>query len=149
MPLVYRSMKSEESLICPMVGDSGTKLGIRDKDLQPVNGMAHPNQGGMSVVSSIAGFRRRLAQKRIPPEYLPRRLAENGKIPGANGPNKFHIFRIGAGDFDSGNLNSDLFVDKDQDDHATVQPVEIVPYDQFRAAIIATREEWVSGEKDD
>ena len=150
MSVAFRSMKSEPDRVCPVVGDSGTKLGVRERDLPPdINGLAQPKQGGMSVISSIAGFRRRIGQLRFPPDYVPRRLAENGKIPGATGSNRFHIFKIGEGEFCSGNLNEELFVEQDQEDHATVQPMTAVPYEQFRTAIAATRDHWVSGEHDE
>ena len=49
----------------------------------------------MSVVSSIAGFRHRAAKCLFSPEMLPKRLHDNGKIPGASGPNSLHVFCIG------------------------------------------------------
>jgi len=150
MPLAYRSMKSEADRICPVVGDRATELGIRERDLKPdKGGLAQPKQGGMSVVSSIAGFRRRVSKLRFPPMLVPRRLAESGDIPGALGNDSLHIFKIGEGSFCSGDLNKELFLEQDQDDHGTVQPVTPVPYEQYRMAIVATRDDWVSGEVDD
>jgi hypothetical protein len=57
MPLIYRAMRAEGNL--PLVGHvKGDTLGVReiimkgDKeegDIKPVNGMVHPETGGMSV----------------------------------------------------------------------------------------------------
>ena len=103
----------------------------------------------MSVVSSIAGFRHRLAKKKFDPEMLPRRLDENGKIPGARGPNSLHVFRIGAGAFEPAPLNDDLRLEPDQDEHGTVQPTRVMPYNEYRGAVVATCEQWASGEEDE
>ena len=68
MPRAYRIMKSEGTTLRPVVGDSATKLGVRPKDLLPdAEGNALPGKGGMSVLPSIAGLRRRLAEKRFNP----------------------------------------------------------------------------------
>ncbi len=149
MPQMYRSMKAQVNLLRPSIGDSCTKLGVRDpKDLKSRDGRAHPGEGGMSVVSSIAGFRHRVAKCLFSPEMLPKRLHDNGKIPGASGPNSLHVFCIGQGAFESAMLTEDLRLEPDEDEHGTVQPARIMPYDDYRRAIVDTCEQWRSGEED-
>jgi hypothetical protein len=142
-------MKSEAGAVRPVVGDSSSKLGIRPVDIEQRQGNAHPGEGGMSVVSSIAGFRRRIAKKKFSPEMLPVRMNDSGKIPGASGRNSLHVFRIGEGAFEAGSLNELLFLQPDEDDHGTVQPAHAMPYNDYRRAIIDTRDQWVSGEEDE
>jgi hypothetical protein len=149
MTRAYRSMKSESNAVRPVLGDSSSKLGIRPVDLQERDGNAHPGEGGMSVVSSIAGFRRRIVKKKFSPEMLPVRMSDSGKIPGASGRNSLHVFRIGDGDFEAGSLNEVLLLQPDNDDHGTVQPAHVMPYNDYRQAIIDTRDQWVSGEEDE
>jgi hypothetical protein len=37
----------------------------------------------------------------------------------------------------------------DRDDHGTVQPAAVLPYQEFKQAIYDTRDQWVSGEEED
>ena len=148
MPRMYRSMKSQNNLVRPVVGDTCTKLGVRTPtDLASHNGNASPGEGGMSVVSSIAGFRFRVAKKKCNPEMLPRRLHENGKIPGAD--NSLHVFRIGEGPFRAGLAQSASRLEPDGDEHGTLQPAWVMPYTEYRQAIVATHEQWTTGEEDE
>ena len=59
--------------------------------------------GGVSVVSSIAGLRRRVAKNLFSPNMVPQRLSDLGKVPGAIGPRNLHLFRIGEGALNSAN----------------------------------------------
>lgn len=138
----------------PMLGDAATKLGIRDgqngrPDLKPdAAGNAVPAQGGMSVVSSIAGLAARVAAGRFPPSLVPQRLNDSGQVPGAIGRNTLHVFRIGEGIFENGPLNDELQLVPDQHHHGTVQPAKVVAYAEFRQALTDTRDAWQSGEAD-
>ena len=98
---MYRVMKRAESDAKPEVGDTATKLGVREKDLIPRDGNAHPGEGGMSVVSCIAGFRRRMSRGLCNPMMVPQRLHDKGRVPGAIGKQYLHLFRHGDGPFDA------------------------------------------------
>lgn len=63
MPRMYRVMKQSDTDGKPEIGDTATKLGIRETDLPPRDGNAHPGEGGMSVVSSPA-YRQALVDTR-------------------------------------------------------------------------------------
>src|SRR5438045_1920617 len=109
MPRAYRVMKAEGNPPRPVVGDSATKLGVRARDLPPdAQGNAQPNQGGMSVVSSIAALRSRVAKGKFPPRMVPQRLSDCGLVPGAIGPLDLHLFRIGDGAFEDALLTEQL-----------------------------------------
>jgi hypothetical protein len=104
-------MKAEGDPPRPVVGHSATKLGVRERDLAPdEDGNARPRKGGMSVVSSIAGLRRRVAMNIFSPSMVPQRLNDLGKVPGAMGPNTLHLFRIGEGRFEYGPLTDRLML---------------------------------------
>jgi hypothetical protein len=133
-----------------MIGDTATKLGVRERDLAPDSeGNAQPGQGGMSVVSSVAGLRRRVARMIFSPAMVPQRLNDLGLVPGAIGSNALHLFRIGGGNFELAPLTDRLMLVPDRDDHGTVQPATVMLYQQFKQAIYDTRDQWVSGEGDD
>ena len=103
----------------------------------------------MSVVSSIAGLRGRVAKNLFSPNMVPQRLSDLGKVPGAIGPRNLHLFRIGEGAFVVGQLTERLMLVPDHDDHGTIQPAVTMPYGEYKQAINDTRERWVSGEDDD
>src|SRR5437879_4603686 len=68
MPLVYRAMQSEKD--GPMVGhERSDTLGVREADVQPVDGLVHPGAGGMSVSRS---------KQELPPHLIPKRLRTQG-----------------------------------------------------------------------
>jgi hypothetical protein len=143
-------MKAENVPLRPVIGDTATKLGVREKDLAPdEDGNVRPGQGGMSVVSSIAGLRRRVARNIFSPSMVPQRLSDLGKVPGALGPNTLHLFRIGEGRFEHGPVADQLVLAPDRDDHGTIQPASTMRYQDFKQAIMETRDQWVSGENDD
>ena len=148
MPRMYRVMKRGESVVRPEVGDTATKLGVRERDLPPRDGNAHPGIGGMSVVSCIAGLRRRMRQGSCNPAMVPQRLHDAGRVPGAIGQNSLHLFRHGEGPFVRGPVTARLALAPDGNDHATVQPSAVMAYDEYRQALVATRNDWVSGEGD-
>ena len=82
MPRAYRTMKAEGESPRPVIGDSATKLGVREADLAAdERGNAEPGKGGMSVVSSIAGLRSRVAKQLFPPKMVPQRLNDSGPSP--------------------------------------------------------------------
>ncbi len=150
MPRAYRPMRAEGEPLRPVIGDSATRLGVRERDLAPDNeGNARPRQGGMSVVSSVGGLRRRIARQIFSPGMVPQRLSDSGLVPGAIGPNSLHLFRIGNGSFELAVLTDRLMLVPDRDDHGTVQPEAVIPYQEFKQAIYDTRDQWVSGEADD
>lgn len=103
----------------------------------------------MSVVSSIAGLRRRVARQIFSPGMVPQRLNDLGLVPGAMGSNSLHLFRIGEGNFELGPLTDQLTLVPDLDDHGTVQPAASMPYEEYKQAIYDTQNQWVSGEGDD
>lgn len=143
-------MKAEGKPPRPVIGDTATKLGVRERDLAADEaGNAQPGRGGVSVVSSIAGLRRRVAKHVFSPSMVPQRLNDLGKVPGAMGPNTLHLFRIGEGAFERGPLNDQLVLVPDRDDHGTVQPASTMPYNEYKQAVYDTRNRWVSGEYDD
>jgi len=148
MPRMYRVMKRAEPEVKPEVGDTATKLGVRERDLPPRDGNAHPGEGGMSVVSCIAGFRRRMMRKLCSPKMVPKRLHDTGKIPGAIGSQSLHLFRHGEGSFEHSSVTEQLTLVPDGDDHATVQPSAVMVYADYRQALVNTRNDWVSGEDD-
>lgn len=150
MPRAYRPMKAEGEPPRPVIGDTATKLGVRERDLAPDNeGNARPRHGGMSVVSSVAGLRRRVARHVFSPSMVPQRLNDSGLVPGAIGPNNLHLFRIGNGSFELAFLTDRLMLVPDRDDHGTVQPAAVMPYQAFKQAIYDTRDQWGSGEAED
>ncbi|HVC96708.1 MAG TPA: hypothetical protein VND64_23725 [Pirellulales bacterium] len=143
-------MKSENVPPRPVIGASATKLGVREGDLAPdEDGNARPGQGGMSVVSSISGLRRRVARNVFSPSMVPQRLNDLGKVPGAMGPNTLHVFRIGEGGFEHARLTDRLVLAPDHDDHGTIQPASMMRYEEYKQAITDTRDQWASGEDDD
>ncbi len=92
--MAYRSMKAEGEPPQPIVGDSATKLGVRSVDLSPdAEGNAVQGEGGVSVFSSIAGIDRRL-KAGFPPDMVPERLQNAGKVIGAIGRNTLRVFRL-------------------------------------------------------
>ncbi len=149
MPTSYRSMQTDGHEVRPLLGDTATRLGVRDRDLRPDGGNAHPGRGGMSVVSSVAGLRRRVQNGLFPPSMVPVRLNDNGKVPFASGNNLLHVFRIGQGPFAAGPITEELILQPDHDDHGTVQPIVIMPYQEYKQAIVRTRDLWTCGEEDD
>ncbi len=145
MPRMYRVMKKSRQEMTPEVGNTAVKLGVRDGsdggrvDLAKDNGNAPPGRGGMSVVSCIAGLRRRMKKGLCRPDMVPKRLHDAGKIPGAMGPNSLHLFRHGEGPFANGPVTAQLSLVIDGDDHGTIQPAALMPYDEYRQAIVGTR----------
>ncbi|MEX1026886.1 MAG: hypothetical protein WD049_02605 [Candidatus Paceibacterota bacterium] len=144
-------MKSEGEPPRPVIGDTATKLGVRERDLAPdAHGDAVPGLGGVSVFSSIAGIGRRL-QLGFPPSMVPSRLHNAGKVIGANGPESLRVFRLGEGEYERGFIatNLELVPDGDESpDHGTIQPARVMAFDDFRKAIVNTRKFWVDGEDD-
>ncbi|KAA1258186.1 hypothetical protein LF1_07020 [Rubripirellula obstinata] len=151
MPKAYRIMKAEGDPPKPVVGESATKLGIRERDLKAdENGDAVPGVGGLSVFSSIAGIGRRIPD-RFPPDMVPKRLHGSERVIGATGPNSLRVFRLGEGDYEQGGIAPGLCLVPDGEvspDHGTIQPDQTMPMDEYRQAIADTKELWEDGEND-
>jgi hypothetical protein len=131
----------------PAIGDTSSKLGVRDSDLRIDNsGNAVPGTGGTSVIEPMPGLRVRL--RSMSPSMVPRRLHDDGRIPGAIGSNDRRVFKIGAGVWEVGNLTADLKIVPDSNHHGTIQPQTLMPMTNFRDAIKATRNDWQDGEGD-
>ncbi|HQX53895.1 MAG TPA: hypothetical protein PLY87_16520 [Planctomycetaceae bacterium] len=152
MPKAYRSMKADGDPPIPIIGDAATKLGVRPRDLLPdPDGNAIPGDGGVSVFSSIAGIARRL-KLGFPPEMVPERLHDAGKVIGAIGPNSLRVFRLGVGKYEAGPIASDLYLVPDGDDnrdHGTIQPDRVMPFIDYKQAIANTQSLWLDGENDE
>ncbi|MBA4017561.1 MAG: hypothetical protein C0483_10350 [Pirellula sp.] len=147
-------MKSEGDPLRPVLGDAAAKLGVRDgldgrkPDLAPDAGNAVPGNGGLSVVSSIAGLAFRVANGMFPPSLVPQRLNDSGQVPGAIGVNSLCVFRIGEGVFEDALLCEELRLVPDHNHHGTVQPAGVMAYADYRQAISDTQDDWEPGEAD-
>ncbi len=144
-------MKSEGDPPKPVLGDSATKLGIRECDMTPdAEGNAVPGEEGLSVFSSIAGIGRRIPD-RFPPGMVPARLHDAGKVIGASGHHSLRVFRLGKGEYEEGEIADRLLLVPDGDDnpdHGTIQPDQTMPMDDYKQAIADTKEFWEDGEDD-
>lgn len=150
MPKALRPMKSDGNPPLPIVGDGAKYLCLRTKDLPPdTDGNAVPDQGGLSVVSSMQGLRIRMQRGKFPPTMVPRRLADQGILPGAIGKNDIVVFALGNGAFEEGVIAENLKLVPDVDHHGTIQPDRVMPYEQYRTAIHETKNLWRDGEKDE
>jgi hypothetical protein len=138
MPSIYRSMKRAEDGM-PVVGSKSKELGVRvppdpnaDVDL---DGNAHviTNGKGLSVAEHWRFMLGHLVPKRLVPV-----------CPGATGSNGLTCYKLGTGPFAGAPLNDDLLlVLKRHDPHAgNVVPSRSIPFDQFQAALAATRTQW-------
>ena len=145
MPRIYRGMKEKGGL--PMLGSSGTSLGVRlpdaahpeiKPDLVPdSNGEVHPGSGGMSVSPSIAT---------LPPHTIPRRLQPYYRD--AAGKDTLRVWRLGDGSFVDGPLSDGLAlrVDPTKVTHGYVEPAQSIRVNEYVAAVHRTREQWVDAE---
>ena len=150
MPKAFRPMKSDGNPPLPIIGDSAKYLCVREVDLpHDSDGNAVPDRGGLSVVSSMRGLRIRIQKGKFPPTMVPRRLGENGTLPGAIGPNDIVVFALGNGAFENGLIADNLKLVPDVNHHGAIQPDRLMPYEQYRASIHQTRDLWRDGERDE
>lgn len=101
----------------PKVGPSARTLGTRpNADIQvDINGMVHPNQGGISVAPS--------------PEFLP----NHRKPPSFGGTGKDPVWEIDISD-----LGDDLKYIPDSPSHGTIQPSRTMPFTEYQDALAKT-----------
>jgi hypothetical protein len=142
MPLVYRAMLADGDR--PQVGPSALALGVRVPPDEHADiavgaeGMVEPRTGGMSVAP---------AWRLLPVHRIPRRL--RAKFPRAAGKNSFFLWRMGDGPFAEGPFAERLLFRPDPEKpnkHGFVEPVAKMPTGDYRAALAATRDQWVIDE---
>lgn len=141
MPLIYRAMCADGD--SPMVGHTrNDTLGVREGvDVQPEEGVVQPRTGGMSVSPSRAD---------LPPHLIPKRLRSQG-YPAARRGNTLpetYPWRMGDGPFVEGQLcdRLQLRIDPRDPAHGFVEPDGSMTLEAYRAAIEATRSNWVREE---
>ena len=142
MPLIFRSMQMEGNR--PRIGSTATSLGVRvppDKKPDIVPDAAEsvePGRGGMSVVP---------AWRLLPFFRIPRRLKPI--MPAATGSNSFSCWRMGEGLFAAGEVFESFALRPDPDNpvkHGFVEPAARMSLVDYRAALAATKCEWVIDE---
>jgi len=139
MPLIYRSMYNAGGK--PETGPTGKALGARPSDIAvDANGNVRPGTGGMSVTPAwrlMAGL----------PHLVPRRL--RSMIPGASGPNRLAIWRMGQGPFIAGPVAGKLALRPDPSKplvHGFVEPDQEMTFADLQDALGATRDQWTIDE---
>lgn len=142
MPTLYRPMKAAEDNF-PVVGSNSKELGVRvppnpnsDIDLDD-NQLIKLNGRGMSVAEHWQHLPGHLIPKRLQPIF-----------PAATGSNSLKCFKMGEGNFEEANVNSDLrVVIKSGNSHGgNVAPLEQVEVDNFQSSLAATRNAWIVDE---
>jgi hypothetical protein len=133
MPLVFRVMKKDTDGF-PAV--SPTSLGVRplDVDVDSANNV-QVNGKGMSV---SPGWRD------INITRVPKRLRQ--KLAGASGSNNSSCFRAGTGPFQQAPFAKGLTLEPDSATHGNIAPEVIVPFDEYRNDLEATRQDWKEDE---
>lgn len=125
----------------PLVGERRSMLGVRppggpgnpDVSIDP-NGLVVMNGHGMSVFRGND-----LAELR--PELVPPHLRKDD--PSARGPKNLHIFSLGTGEFQSGQIADRLqLIATPQRVHGSIVPDGPVLLKDFQAALAATRLNW-------
>jgi len=103
------------------------------------DGNVHPNSGGTSVRPSLDS---------IPLRFLPARLNDSGRAPGAFGSNALRIWKLGEGAFAADRMADRLTLRPDPDDsqHGFLEPDAIMKMEAYKAAIAATRDGWQNDE---
>jgi hypothetical protein len=140
MPRVYRSMKREGDH--PKLGASSTTLGVRNGvDITPdASGNVAPRTGGISVRPDLGA---------IPLRFLPKRLHDSGRAPGAFGSNSLNVWRVGEGTFAAGEVAKDLGLRVDPDDahHGFLEPADEMSFGHYSSAVEETRSSWTLDER--
>lgn len=119
--IIYRPMRPAEDGH-PALGASLSTLGVRSGKDIPVadDGVVQPKSGGMSVTPD--------RWRDVPQPLLPRSLGGEGRHP-------LFCLEIEA-------LPLDLVARVDRPRHANVEPVAVCQFDEFNAAVQATRCDW-------
>lgn len=135
-PKVYRAMKRDATGNAPLVEASARGLGVRQRDLVPCQlGLAHPNQGGMSVAPTLAD---------LPPHRVPARLGHLRE--GAEGADSDRVWVLGTGAFVEGSFTQGLALRVTSVSHGNIEPDEQRPFEQYVAHLAATATLWTVGE---
>ena len=135
-PKVFRTMKRDATGNSPLVYASARGLGVRPRDLSPCQlGLAHPNNGGMSVAPTLAD---------LPPYRVPERLGH--LVEGASGPDSDRVWVVGTGAFATGEFAHGLVLRVTSANHGTVEPEICCPFEQYEAHLAATATLWRVGE---
>ena len=136
MPKIYRAMKRDEDGK-PKVGPRRSALGVKPGSPPggdiPVDadGRIVPRTGGMSVAPTWQD---------LPPSRIPKRLKPIfDKACGSNG---YACWFMGSGPFEDGAISEDLSLHADKKYHGMVEPAVVTEFDEFQAAIAATRDHW-------
>lgn len=132
MPRVFRAMRKDDDGL-PHVEQSASGLGVRpgiDIDVDH-NGSVLLNGKGMSVSPNW---------RDMPLFRIPARL--RGLKPGARGSDQTFCFCTGSGPFQQGDFAEGLVLEPDSTTHGTIAPNRLMPLDDYRAAIEATRSDW-------
>lgn len=133
---VFRVMKPDASGSSPQVEATARGLGVRPGDLAPCKlGLAHPNQGGMSVAPALTD---------LPPHRVPERLGH--LLEGASGYDSDRVWVVGTGAFSSGLFAQGLVLRVTSTSHGVVEPDEKRPFKQYEAHLAATAGQWGLGE---
>lgn len=139
MPRVYRVMKGDKTGK-PQIGDTSVTLGVRvPADIAPdSSGMVQPGTGGMSVAPSMGD---------LPARMVPVRL--RSRVPGASGRDSLNVWGMGEGAFEEASLAADLSLRPDPKNprHGFAEPEIRMALDRFRAALAATRSDWMVDEE--
>jgi hypothetical protein len=82
------------------------------------------------------------AWRQLPLHLVPRRL--KGLRPAAVGKNSLAIYRKGDGPFVQGPFADGLrlYPDPSKSNHGVVEPVRVMPLQEYQAALAATRSDW-------
>lgn len=129
-------MKPDPSGSAPRVEATARGLGVRPRDLAPCAlGLAHPNQGGMSVAPTLTD---------LPPHRVPERLGH--LVEGASGYDSDRVWVVGASAFSNGPFARGLALRVTSTSHGVVEPDEQRPFNQYEAHLAATASQWAVGE---
>jgi hypothetical protein len=117
----------------PHVEQSASGLGVRpgvDIDADP-EGNVLVNGKGMSVSPDW---------RDLPLFRIPERLRHLKR--GARGSNNTFFFCSGTGPFQRGAFADGLTLEPDSATHGTIAPAQVMPLDDYQAALEATRPDW-------
>jgi hypothetical protein len=132
MPRVFRAMRKDADGL-PLVEQSASGLGVRpgvDIDVDP-RGDVLVNAKGMSVSPNW---------RDLPLFRIPERLRH--LKPGARGSNNTFCLCSGSGPFQRGDFAEGLTLEPDSAIHGTIAPARLMPLDDYRSALEATRPTW-------
>jgi hypothetical protein len=137
MPKVYRAMTIANGE--PRIGRTARSLGVRpNEDIKiQSDGTVLPAAGGMSVAPSW---------RDLPGHRIPRRFRGRGAHD-ATGNNADACWTMGEGEFTSGQFAASLVIGIDKFSngrpiHGNIQPEVQMIFEQYEAALAATRDAW-------